>query len=52
MATLVLYCLLYAGGILFLAGCVVRAARYAREPIHLRWEIYPVPHGRRGELRS
>jgi nitrate reductase gamma subunit len=51
MATLVLYCLLYAGGILFLAGCVVRAVRYAREPVHLRWEIYPVPHGRSGELR-
>ena len=51
MATLVLYCLLYAGGIVFLAGCVVRAVRYARQPIHLRWEIYPVPRGRSGELR-
>jgi len=51
MATLVLYCFLYAGGIAFLAGCVVRAVRYAKEPIHLRWEIYPVPHGRSGELK-
>jgi nitrate reductase gamma subunit len=46
-----LYCLLYAGGIVFLAGCVVRAVRYARQPMHLRWEIYPVPHGRMGELK-
>jgi nitrate reductase gamma subunit len=49
--TLLLYCLLYAGGIIFLAGCIFRAVRYATKPIHLRWEIYPVPHGRRGELK-
>jgi len=46
-----LYILLYAGGIVFLAGCIVRAVRYAKEPLHLRWEIYPVPHGRSGELK-
>lgn len=49
--TTLLYILLYAGGIVFLAGCVVRAVRYARQPIHLRWEIYPVPRGRSGELK-
>src|SRR5271165_5362269 len=49
--TLTLYCMLYAGVVVFLAGCVVRAVSYARQPIHLRWEIYPVPHGRSGELR-
>jgi nitrate reductase gamma subunit len=46
-----LYGLLYAGGIVFLAGCITRAVRYAKEPIHLRWEIYPVPHSRSGELK-
>jgi nitrate reductase gamma subunit len=51
MGAIVLYCLLYAGGIVFLAGCVVRAVSYARQPLHLRWEIYPVPQGRSGELK-
>ena len=49
--TILLYCFLYAGVLLFLGGCVVRAVRYAREPIHLRWEIHPVPHGRASELK-
>jgi nitrate reductase gamma subunit len=43
--------MLYAGALLFVAGCIVRAASYARQPIHLRWEIYPVPRGRSGELK-
>ncbi|HEV2445739.1 MAG TPA: hypothetical protein VGS58_07445 [Candidatus Sulfopaludibacter sp.] len=51
MGTLLLYVLVYAGGAVFLAGSIVRAVRYARQPVHLRWEIYPVPHGRSGELR-
>ncbi len=51
MTATVLYCLVYAGGIVFLAGCAVRAFRYARQPVHLRWEIYPVPHGLAGELK-
>ncbi len=51
MPTPLLYCLLYAGGIVFLAGCIVRAVRYAKEPIHLRWEIYPVPRGRKGQTK-
>jgi len=51
MVDALLYCFLYAGGIVFLAGCVVRAVRYAKEPIHLRWELYPVPHGRLGQLK-
>lgn len=28
----------------FLVGVVRRGVRYARTPMHLRWEIYPVPH--------
>jgi len=51
MSASLLYGLLYAGGIVFLAGCIVRAVRYSRQPLHLRWEIYPVPHGRTGELK-
>jgi nitrate reductase gamma subunit len=51
MGATVLYFLLYAGGIVFLGGCVVRAVGYARQPLHLRWEIYPVPRGRSGELK-
>lgn len=33
-----------ACALVFVAGCVVRAVRYARLPPHLRWELYPVPH--------
>src|SRR5215475_5904560 len=50
MTTLV-YLALYAGGIVFLAGCIVRAISYSRQPIHLRWEIYPVPQGHSGQLK-
>ena len=43
MATLV-YIVLYLGAAVFAAGCFVRAWSYARLPLHLRWELYPVPH--------
>lgn len=39
-----LYGIIYACGVVFVAGCVVRAVRYSRMPLHLRWELYPVPH--------
>jgi nitrate reductase gamma subunit len=42
---------LYAAGAIFLIGSAVRAICYARQPIHLRWELYPIPHGRTGELK-
>jgi len=33
----------------FAAGCAFKALRYATAPIHLRWELYPVPtSGRAG----
>jgi len=51
MGPIIFYCLLYAGGMVFLAGCIIRAVYYARQPLHLRWEIYPVPHGKSGELK-
>ena len=27
----------------FAAGCVFKTARYATAPVHLRWELYPLP---------
>jgi nitrate reductase gamma subunit len=40
----VLYAVLDAAALVFLVGCLIRAVQYARAPIHLRWELYPVPH--------
>jgi nitrate reductase gamma subunit len=34
----------YLAVALFLVGVGRRAIRYARTPMHLRWELYPVPH--------
>jgi len=42
--TAALYVVLYACGAVLLAGCAVRAVQCARTPLHLRWELYPVPH--------
>ena len=41
---LVVYVALCLSAGVFLLASVVRAGRYARAPIHLRWELYPVPH--------
>ena len=49
--TLVVYGAVYAGTIVFLVACVVRAVRYARLPAHLRWELYPVPHEEPARVR-
>jgi nitrate reductase gamma subunit len=40
-----LYFVTYASVLVFAIACAVRAFQYARAPIHLRWELYPVPHG-------
>ena len=42
--TVFLYGLTYASVLTFIGACVVRILRYARAPLHLRWELYPVPH--------
>lgn len=42
--TLVTFGVVYAGIAVFVAACSVRAVRYATAPVHLRWELYPVPH--------
>lgn len=38
------YIIVYAAAILFLFGCVRRVMQYSRAPLHLRWELYPIPH--------
>jgi nitrate reductase gamma subunit len=40
----VLHILTYISLILFVVACVMRAKRIASAPLHLRWELYPVPH--------
>jgi nitrate reductase gamma subunit len=42
--TLFVYLAIYSGVAIFLAGCFRRILEYARLPVHLRWELYPVPH--------
>jgi nitrate reductase gamma subunit len=42
--TIAVYVGIYLGLLIFLAGCIRRVMQYARAPIHLRWELYPVPH--------
>jgi len=42
--TAVLYVFVYAALVVFVVASAVRAVLYARMPMHLRWELYPVPH--------
>ena len=35
---------IYCGVFTFVLGCVRRILQYSRTPMHLRWELYPVPH--------
>jgi nitrate reductase gamma subunit len=39
-----LFAFVYISLAVSLIACVVRAIRYARLPVNLRWELYPVPH--------
>ena len=39
-----LYVISYVSILVFLVACIFRALSYARTPMHLRWELYPVPH--------
>ncbi len=41
-----LLALTYLGVLVFAGGAALRALKYARAPMHLRWELYPVPHQR------
>jgi nitrate reductase gamma subunit len=42
--TIAVYVAIYLGLLIFILGCVRRVMQYARAPVHLRWELYPVPH--------
>jgi nitrate reductase gamma subunit len=49
--TVLLYWSFYAAAIAFVLGCVARIVRYAKAPLHLRWELYPVPHEAPGRVK-
>jgi nitrate reductase gamma subunit len=42
--TITVYAIIYLAALVFFVACVVRAVAYAKAPVHLRWELYPVPH--------
>ncbi len=42
--TALLYIAIYCGLAIFVGGCLRLVVRYSALPIHLRWELYPVPH--------
>jgi hypothetical protein len=42
--TTLLYLAMYCALATFVIGCLRRARQYAKLPVHLRWELYPVPH--------
>ncbi len=42
--TLLVSVVVVAAALIFIIGSMARAIRYAKYPIHLRWELYPVPH--------
>jgi hypothetical protein len=42
--TTFLYLIRYLAAVVFGLACLVRIAVYARAPMHLHWELYPVPH--------
>jgi len=44
--TVLAYAAVVLGVLIFATATAVRAVQYARSPMHLRWELYPVPHER------
>ncbi len=42
--TLIVYSVASAAALVFVLASLARAVQYARLPLHLRWELYPVPH--------
>jgi nitrate reductase gamma subunit len=42
--TIAIYLVVCTSLAVFVMATCVRAAWYARAPLHLRWELYPVPH--------
>jgi nitrate reductase gamma subunit len=44
--TVFVYAAIVFSVLVFVTAVTARAVQYARSPIHLRWELYPVPHER------
>jgi len=42
--TVLVYTAIAIGSLVFVVASAARAVLYARSPMHLRWELYPVPH--------
>lgn len=40
----ILRLLTYAAGLIFVVGFAAKIIKYATMPMHVRWELYPVPH--------
>ena len=40
----VLKLLTYASGVVFVVAFAVKLIKYLTMPMHVRWELYPVPH--------
>jgi nitrate reductase gamma subunit len=51
MMTASIFVIVYAAVLAFAIACVTRAVGYARLPLHLRWELYPVPHEEKERAR-
>ncbi len=45
----VLHALVYLSVLIFVVACFARGLKIARTPMHLRWELQPVPHERPGK---
>ncbi|MFA4915756.1 MAG: respiratory nitrate reductase subunit gamma [Syntrophales bacterium] len=41
---MLLQLLSYLALVVFVAGILTKVVKYLRMPIHLRWELYPIPH--------
>jgi nitrate reductase gamma subunit len=48
---MILTIILYAAALLFLIGMVIRIVRMAAMPVHVRWELCPVPEGAAAKAR-
>jgi nitrate reductase gamma subunit len=48
---MILTAIIGTGFSLFLIGIVIRIARIAAMPVHVRWELYPIPNGAIGKTR-
>ncbi|MGB9617500.1 MAG: nitrate reductase, partial [Desulfomonilaceae bacterium] len=40
----ILQFLTYAAGLVFIAAFAAKLLKYATMPMHVRWELYPIPH--------